>query len=97
MAHNISLSNQKIMETESKTIGARLAKTEFIVRMAELFSLVIGEEVSPEQALVILNTMAALTMLIFSAGIPVVGRVMCLVWFVASLVQCKMKGLGEEH
>lgn len=94
MEKNIILGTQKNYKTETyKSIGERIASSNTVVSIAELFSALMGEDITPEQTLVIINTMLALSALLMPFDMPIVARIICLAWFVTGLVHCKAKGL----
>lgn len=63
--------------------------------IAELFSSVMGEPINSRQTLCILHAMLAGFVVIFSLAVPMLFRVLAMVWFWLTLQQCKKAGLGE--
>lgn len=80
-----------------QSIFSRVANTATVRNMAALASALIGEEVTPEQMLCLMNTAAALFFLMFPVNISLVVRVLFLVWFIAGCLQCKAMGMGEDE
>ncbi len=93
MEKNFILSTQKTMKSENKSFAQRLAETETIIGLADIFSSVMGEVITPNQTLVILNALTAFTMLFLPVEMPFIARIFCLTWFALSLLHCKIKGL----
>lgn len=77
------------------SLSKRLASTDFIQSLSELFSVVLEEEVSPMQTLCLLNSVLAFTMTVFPLGISFVLRTVFLAWFGISLLQCRQAGMGR--
>lgn len=63
-------------------------------RFAGFLSMLVEEEISPLQGLYILQAVLSFTVLVFSVYVPLVVRLLMLVWFVFSLRQCKRAGLS---
>lgn len=62
-------------------------------RFAKFLSVSVEEEISPLQALCILQAVLSFTVLVFSVCVPLVVRLLMLAWFVFSLRQCRRSGL----
>lgn len=60
---------------------------------ARFLSVLIEEEISPFQALLVLQALLSFTVLVFSVCVPLILRLLMLAWFVLSLWQCKRAGL----
>jgi hypothetical protein len=77
------------------SLSRRLAETDCLQNLSELFSAVLEEDVSPMQTLCLLNSVLSLFMVVFPIGIPFLLRILFLVWFVLSLLQCRQAGMGK--
>lgn len=72
-------------------------KVSVIEIVADIFSAVMEEEVTPHQALCIINLVVAFIMVVFPIGMPVVLRLIFLVWFGAGYFQCKSTGMFDDE
>lgn len=72
----------------SKNIEAQKSVMECV---AEVFSAIMEEEVTPQQAACILNVIAATMMTILPVNLPILLRIICLVWMGVSVFQLKNK------
>jgi len=88
MDKNIALSSKQT-KVVNKSFADRLASTSFIMNIAELFSIIMEEEVSAKKTLFILNAMVSGFMLVFPADMPIIARIIALLWFCLALLQCK--------
>ena len=77
------------------SLSRRLAETDCLQNLSELFSAVLEEDVSPMQTLCLLNSVLSLFMVVFPIGIPFLLRILFLVWFVLSLLQCRQAAMGN--
>ena len=77
------------------SFSRHLASTELIQSLSEFFSAVLEEEVSPMQTLCLLNAVFALVMAVFPLGIPLVLRILFLLWFGIGLLQCRQADMGQ--
>lgn len=99
MEKNIVLSNKQTSmvkngKTQSvKSFTEQLAESNVIVGLAQLFSAVMEEEVTPRHTLLALNVMVALLMLLFPADLPVMARCISFVWMCVGLLQCRNEGM----
>lgn len=91
MEKNIVISRKQVkqVKVEQKSVADRLAGTSVIMSMAELFSIVMEEKVSAKMTLFVLNAMAAGFMVVFPVDMPVLARIIAVVWFGMALLQCK--------
>lgn len=60
-------------------------KQSFMECVAEVFSLVMEEKVTPQQASCILNVFASLLLVVFPVNIPFIFRVVFMVWMGVSV------------
>lgn len=93
MEKNIALLNQRRMKMEQKSFGTIVTNSEFAMCMSKIFSAIMEENITPAQALAILNTMFGMLILVFPVEMPFIGRIISLVWVCVSLIQCRLKGL----
>jgi len=71
-------------------------KESFIEIVADIFSAVMEETVTPYQALCIINMVVAFVMVVFPVAMPIVLRLIFLVWFATAFFQCKRTGMFDE-
>lgn len=90
------VNNLTVGNRTNQSVAERIAETDFIQSMSELFSAVMEENVTPMQTLCLLNSVLAGLMLIFTACVPMMVRLIFLVWFGISLLQCRQAGMGKE-
>ena len=64
-------------------------KQSFSECVAAVFSAVMEEEVTPQQAVAILHLIASLSLLVFPVAMPVVMRIISFAWFGVSIWLCK--------
>lgn len=88
MEKNITISTGK----KNTSFVNMMADTSFIIAIANLFSAIMEEEVTPRQTLYILNMMTALFMTVFPV-MPFVLRLLCITWLCVSVLQCRMNGV----
>lgn len=96
MEKNIVLSANKSINPSSatsKSISERIASTKIIQTVANVMTDIMDEHIDGQQALAILNVILALCMAVFPV-MPLIGRVVCLMWLIASGMQCKDKGIS---
>ncbi len=60
-------------------------KQSFMECVAEVFSAVIEEEVTPQQAACVLNVIMSLLLVVFPVNVPIILRLICMVWLGASV------------
>lgn len=72
-----------------KSIISRLAGTDTIQCLSDIFSAIMEERVSPEQTVCLLNVMLALTLAIFPVGISFIVRILLLAYLAVSVYHCK--------
>ena len=73
-----------------------LANLSGVRALAVLFSDVMDEQITPRQALCIVNAVLALLVTVFSLAVPMLFRLLCIVWLLVALRQCKAEGLGQD-
>ncbi len=73
------------------------ANQSFSENVADIFSAVMEETVTPHQALCILNLIVALIMVVFPVDMPILLRLIFAVWFGASFFQCKNAGIFDDE
>lgn len=71
-------------------------KESVIECIAEVFSAVMEEEVTPQQVLCVLNLMASFFMVAFPVNLPVIVRIIFAAWFCVAFYQCKRAGMTIE-
>lgn len=60
-------------------------KQSFMECVAEVFSAVMEEEVTPQQAACVLNVIMSLLLVVFPINVPIILRLICMVWLGASV------------
>lgn len=60
-------------------------KQSFMECVAEVFSAVMEEEVTPQQAACVLNVIMSLLLVVFPVNVPIILRLICTVWLGASV------------
>lgn len=60
-------------------------KQSFMECVAEVFSAVMEEEVTPQQAACVLNVIMSLLLVVFPVNVPIILRLICMVWLGASV------------
>lgn len=88
MEKNISISTGK----KNTSFVNMIADTNLVIAIADLFSAIMGEEVTPRQTFYILNMMSALFMTVFPV-MPFMLRLLCITWLGTSVLQCRMNGV----
>ena len=73
-----------------------LSRLSLVRSLAVLFSEVMDERVTPRQAVCIVNAVLALLLTVFSLAVPMLFRLICVVWLFVALRQCKREGLETE-
>lgn len=73
------------------------ANVSFMQCVADVFSAVMEETVTAQQAKYIINLILALFMVAFPVNIPFIVRLIFLVWFVASYFICKKTGMFDSE
>ena len=74
--------------------GAENSST--LISIAKVFSDVMEEDITPKQALLIINVILAAIVTVFAIGMPVWFTGLSLLWLWHGLHLCKKAGLGEE-
>lgn len=64
--------------------------------VANVFSAIMEEEVTPQQSACILNLIAAVIMTVFPVSLPVIVRLIFLVWMGVAAYQCKKTGMLNQ-
>lgn len=64
--------------------------------VANVFSAIMEEEVTPQQSACILNLIAAVIMTVFPVSLPVIVRLIFLVWMGVAAYQCKKAGMLNQ-
>lgn len=72
------------------------SNTSLIECVAEIFSAVMEEEVTAQQASAILQMIISLVLVIFPVEMPIIIRIVCMVWMLVSFVKCKNAGIINE-
>ena len=93
LANPISVEKTSLIQQFSQVILTSSA----VRSLAELFSSVMDERITPAQSLCIVNAFLALLFTVFSFGIALPFRALCLVWLFLALRHCKNAGLGYEE
>lgn len=65
--------------------------------LAHLYSRILEEKVTPPQALRLLHAQLAFLLLAFPCHLPILVRILFLVWFTVSLIQCRRAGIGKNE
>ncbi len=65
--------------------------------IADLFSAVMEEQITPKQARLILNAIFALIVTVFTVGMPLWFNFLSFAWMIHALWLCKKNGLAEEE
>lgn len=73
------------------------ANANFMLCVANVFSAVMEETVTPQQAKCIINLILALLLVVFPVNIPILLRFIFLAWFGVSVLQCKRAGIVEDE
>lgn len=60
-----------------------------VVKLRDYYSSVCGKKLSMSQVALLVNTQVAFLAVAFPADMPMVGRIVCCTWLVASLAKCK--------
>lgn len=73
----------------SSTLVERLAATSAVRRLADLYSHLLEETVSPRRTLHLVHAQVAALALFFPIDMPASARLLCLAWFGIACLQCK--------
>lgn len=71
------------------------ANESFMECVANVFSAIMEEEVTPQQSACILNLLGALIMVVFPVSLPVIVRLIFIIWLGSAAYQCKKAGMLE--
>lgn len=71
----------------------RMSSLRLAVNIAALFSRILEEKITPSQALCLVNLMLALVLAIFPVSMPMLLRVVFIVWLGLALRACRQSGL----
>ncbi len=64
-----------------------------IVSLSKYYTKLIGEKISTRQTMLLLNAQIAAVFAIFPLNYSIILRVLFIVWFATSVIQCKKGGL----
>ena len=73
-------------------IGLNETKNRMLVSLADLFSTIEGEKVTPQQALRLLNLMASFTCVLLGGGSHICVLILLLCWFGVSVLSLQWEG-----
>lgn len=68
-------------EQTIKTISRESQSMSVLESLAEVFSTILEEEVTPVQSFHIMHAMLAFVVLVFSGSLPLLAQFMLLIWF----------------
>lgn len=74
----------------------RIESKSLMTVIADIFSAVMEEQITPKQARLILNAIFALIVTVFTVGMPLWFNFLSFAWMIHALWLCKKNGLGEE-
>ena len=83
---NISKSTKNTIETIKSIANTAMKPVNWL---STYYSSVLGRKISTKQTLLLLNAQAAFTMTAFPTEAPFVVRIICLTWFIKSVLACK--------
>ena len=75
---------------QRRTISQMILNSKFIGLVAEVLSMILGEKISPKNAIKVLNVQAAITSLMIFGGISPLIAVVLLAWMGLAVYQCRM-------
>ena len=75
---------------QRRTISQMILNSKFIGLVAEVLSMILGEKISPEKAIKVLNVQAAIASLMIFGGISPLIAVVLLAWMGLAVYQCRM-------
>lgn len=64
-----------------------------LTHVSQNYSSIVGEKLNNKQTLLILNAQTAFFFTVFPIACPVYIRIICLIWLVTALLQCKKSGI----
>lgn len=93
------MTRSKVFNRQNRLSRLRTSRTDgrLLLSLARLYSRILEEKITPSQALRLLNAQLAFLFLAFPCCIPMPVRILFLVWFATSLIQCRRVGLGKDR
>ena len=64
-----------------------------IVILSKYYTKLMGEKISTRQSLLLLNAQVAAVFIIFPLSYSIILRILFIIWFATSVIQCKKGGL----
>lgn len=69
----------------------------FFSVIAEIFSAVMEEQITPKQAKLLTNAIIAIILTVFTVGMPLWFNFLTFAWMIHALWLCKKNGLADEE
>lgn len=79
------------VKSVAKNIGGRILASRPVARLAQLYSFLLEERVSPRRALRFLNASAAITLLVCVNGSNIVAALVLTVWMAVACRGCRKR------
>lgn len=94
MEKNVILTSR---QNVNLSLSEAIAQTAVVRNLAEIFSAIMEEEVTPQHTLLIVNAMMSLFMLVFPIYSSIALRIICFAWFLVAILQCKKAGMDKVN